>query len=171
LHGGPAGTSDDVQAAHERVAPDVDDLRARRRGLLGRAHVSPAHEGEPADVDLDVVRDEDVDPAHERERVDRHRRPFQLGLAQIEVASAHDRDRSGVTLDAPASPAGAAAHDPDRPARGTPFRAHGERFARARGREVAPQRLQLRARLRVVGGLDPVGELVDGESPLHHVLP
>src|SRR5699024_8580621 len=87
----------DLDARPHRQPRHPDPGRAGR-GLTYRAAVpapagdvaEPAHDAEPAHVDLHVVGHHDLDPAHERERPDGDLLRLQVRPPQVQAHPAHD---------------------------------------------------------------------------------
>src|SRR5579862_7462321 len=106
----------DGRAAHQVPAAHVDDRGARARAALRAELGIPAHQREPAHLQLDGVRHVHRRAAHQREHVEGELAALDLGLAQVDLVAPHDRD--GVDLAdraEPAAPVGAA-HDGHHPA-------------------------------------------------------
>ena len=82
---------EDGRAAHQVVGPDHDPRRPGSQPLDADLGVA-AHDRETADVQLDGVGDVDVRAAHQGEHVDRQLAALDLGLTQVDLVAAHDRD-------------------------------------------------------------------------------
>ncbi len=81
-----------VAAATQVVRLDPDHRRARARRALAADLSVPARQREAAHLDLDGVRDVDVRAAHDRHKVEGELAALDLGLAQVDLVTAHDRD-------------------------------------------------------------------------------
>src|SRR6266568_1449929 len=156
------------RAAHQVPGAEPDQRRAGARGAFGADLGIAAHQREAAHVQLDRVRDVDGRAAHDRDQVEGELAALDLGLAQVDLVSAHD----GYGVDAadraePAAPL-RGGHDGDHPAHRLPGRGRGgRRLAALRlaalGRQVAGQRGELAAGLGGQRPAGPVLELVQGE--------
>src|SRR5438270_6159182 len=118
-------------AAHQCEGPHPDERRPRQAGHIGDLHVLAAHEGMAGHLDLDALRNDDLDAAHDGDRGDRHLRALDLAVAEIEFAAAHDGDRVHLLPEAPPALLAVAAHDPDRPP------GHGPLLRRSRPLDLA----------------------------------
>ena len=89
-------------------------------GTMGTSRsrrLAPAHEREAAQLDVEALRDDDVDAAPEGDGGDLDLGALDLGPAQVHVAAAHDRHGVRLPADAPAALGAVPAHDRDVPAR------------------------------------------------------
>src|SRR5205085_1047277 len=92
---------------------DPDKRRAGNALDVAQARLDRAHEVELVDVDLDAVGDDDVDAAHDRGGIDRDDAAVDLGLAEVDLAAAHQRERVELVARPPAPGAAGPAHDAD----------------------------------------------------------
>ena len=106
----------DVDPAHDGETLHHDPGRAGENGHVTQPEVTAAHEGEAAQLNVEPLGHDDVDPAPEGEGGDFDLGTFDLGLAEIHVATAHDRHGVRLPADAPATLGAVAAHDRHMPA-------------------------------------------------------
>jgi hypothetical protein len=123
------------------------------------------------DLDVEPVGDPDVRAAHQREHGQLDVLGGKLGVVEVEVRAAHDVYRRRPLAQPPAAAAVAAAHDRHEPARAAlpaPDRQPvGGRLRHLVGHyDVDDEPLDLRARARRVGGVEPLVQLLHREPAL-----
>src|SRR5919201_5777922 len=144
-----------VEPAEQRECDHAHERRSRRQVSFDAVLVVAAEEREAAQVYLDSLGDIEVRAAEHAEREDRHRRRVELGLPEIEIRAAEERDDDASARDAPAALSLAPAEDRERQALRALSRACGG------SRQVTRHLLELAARARAVDRLHPLRELLE----------
>jgi hypothetical protein len=162
------GHPPDVGGAHQGEEPEADQRRAGPRRGVVPVLVVAAHDREAADVRLDALGDVHVRAAHDGEDRDGDLVVLDLGLAEVEVAAAHQREDDHPSRNAPAALAVGAAHDRHQPTPRLAPRARGRQ--RRDRRKLPPDRVELGQRLRVVRLVHALRELLQRQATLRRVL-
>jgi hypothetical protein len=124
-----------------------------------------AKHGDPADVDVHARGDVDIGVPAQRQHGQRRPRPVHGRFAQIEIEIT---ERAGDQRPAP-QPEPSPPYDVPEQGRGEP--GGGAARRRRRGRQILLNASQIRPEPRAEGGLDPFGELIQGEAPGHQMVP
>ena len=170
-HGGSVGPALHLYAPHDGEATDHDAGGSPHDRHVSQPEAPAAHDGEAPEFDVEALGHDDLNATPEGHGGDLHLLALDLGPAQIHVAAAHDGDGVGLAADAPAPLRAVPAHDGDVPAAGA---APGGLDLRGRGRlghgQVHHDGLELTPRLGLERQSHPLGELVEREPALDHVL-
>jgi len=159
-----------------RHPPHVDGPAKAKNANMNRRGVRPAgvmapvpavaEDGGPADVDANAFWHVDIDVAERRQ--DGYRRPSLIdrGFTQIKVQVSENTGNERP----PGQPKPAAPHDMTKQGRAEPGGPAGTGLTGADLGQVLPDLRQVPAEPRPKGGLDTLGELLQGQPARHKVL-
>src|SRR5665811_1572257 len=153
---------------HDREGSNDDPRGSRDHRDVTDLQVTPAHDGEAGQFNVDAFGHHYFDPAHDGKGADHHFGSLDLGLSEIELAAAHDGDGGGVPTGPPPTLGSRPTHDGNDPSPGAP--AGRLRFGYRSGREVGNECIEVTLGAGDERVVDPLGEFVQRQPSDNDVL-